>query len=82
MNCMENSAKVAGGMIVGALIGGALGILFAPCKGTETRRKLRMKSDDIADGIQDKLDTYLDEFKKDLQNIVAKARPDKVGPLS
>ncbi len=79
---MESSAKVVGGMVVGALIGGALGILFAPYKGTETRRKLRMKSDEVSDDILDKLDTILDDFKKDMHSIVSKVRPDKSGSLS
>ena len=37
---MNNSAKILFGFIAGAAIGGALGLLLAPDKGSETRRKI------------------------------------------
>ena len=36
----NNSAGVIGAVLLGAAIGGVLGVLFAPEKGTETRKKL------------------------------------------
>jgi gas vesicle protein len=46
-----SSSKVIIGFLVGAAIGGALGILLAPDKGTETRRKIMEKGNDIGDSI-------------------------------
>ena len=37
-----------GGFLVGAAIGAGLGILFAPKKGSETRRELKEKLDELA----------------------------------
>lgn len=51
-NKMENSnstGKLVGALLVGAAIGGILGILFAPEKGSETRKKLFSKGKDLKD---------------------------------
>jgi len=39
------------GFIAGAAIGGALGVLLAPDKGSETRRKLMETGSDLGDSI-------------------------------
>lgn len=46
-----SSGKVLLGILAGAAAGAAIGILFAPAKGSETRRKLSEKSDAYADGV-------------------------------
>ena len=58
---MTNS-KVLWGFLAGAAIGGALGILLAPDKGTETRRKIREKGSDISDAVKDKFNDVKDKF--------------------
>ncbi len=50
---MNNSSKILLGFIAGAAIGGALGILLAPDKGSETRRRIVEKGNDIGDSIVD-----------------------------
>ena len=40
MNRMKNSAGIIMAFLGGALIGGALGLLFAPESGEETRKKI------------------------------------------
>ncbi|NDP22331.1 MAG: YtxH domain-containing protein [Paludibacter sp.] len=55
---MENSngvVKVVGAVVVGALVGAALGILFAPEKGSRTRRHLIDGAKDLVDDLTDKL---------------------------
>ncbi|HLZ88317.1 MAG TPA: YtxH domain-containing protein [Puia sp.] len=59
---MNNSSKILLGFIAGAAIGGALGILLAPDKGSETRRRIVEKGSDIGDSIADFGDTVKEKF--------------------
>ena len=73
---MENSnnfGKVLGALVVGAVVGGALGILFAPDKGSETRKKILAKGDDLTDAIKEKFEGFLDEVKKEVETVKDKA---------
>jgi len=49
MNMSKDKKKSRlGGFLIGAAIGAGLGILFAPKKGSETRRELKEKLDELA----------------------------------
>lgn len=64
MGNSNNTGKLIGAIVVGAVIGGVLGILFAPDKGSETRKKISGKSDDLTDAIKEKFNEFLEEVKK------------------
>ena len=66
---MENNTtvKVVGALLIGAAIGGVLGILFAPDKGSETRKKLAGKADELTDSLKEKFNTLLEEAKKEFE---------------
>jgi len=51
---MANNGKVLLALLGGAAAGVALGLLFAPEKGTETRRKIAEGAKDLTDSLQDK----------------------------
>ena len=63
---MNNAGKIAIAVAAGAVIGGVLGVLFAPDKGTDTRKK-------IADGVKKIPDTVKEKFNSLRVNIKDKA---------
>ena len=73
MENSNNSGKMIGALLIGAAIGGALGILFAPDKGSVTRKKIAGKSEDITDAIKDKFEDFLEEIKKEVEIVKHKA---------
>ena len=59
-----SSSKVIISFLVGAAIGGALGILLAPDKGEETRRRIIEKGGDLSDSISEFGGTVKDKFNQ------------------
>ena len=53
MEKTKNTGKQIGALLVGAAIGGTLGVLFAPEKGSVTRKKLMEKTDEIKDNLKE-----------------------------
>ena len=62
-----NSGKVFVGVLAGFAAGAVLGILFAPDKGSDTRKKIAKKGTDTIDGIKDKLDDLLLSISEKLE---------------
>jgi gas vesicle protein len=63
---MENSGgsvRMAGTLLLGAAIGGLLGVLFAPHKGSDTRKKIMAKGNDLTDEMKDKINAFIDDVK-------------------
>lgn len=73
MEKSNNSGKVIGALLVGAAIGGALGILFAPEKGSTTRTRIMDEGNDMKDMLADKFDGLLYTFKKELEQVKDRA---------
>ena len=61
------SKKGTGKFILGAAIGAGLALLFAPAKGSETRKQLAKKFDELKNKIQE---IDLEEVKDDLENKI------------
>ncbi|MFV8323104.1 YtxH domain-containing protein [Flavobacterium sp. LS2R12] len=73
---MKNNT-LAIGLLGGLAIGTALGILFAPAKGSETRKKIADKSTDLKDIVADssgkltnKITQTINELKRESQNLI------------
>lgn len=65
--------KVILGMLAGVTAGALLGILFAPDKGSETRKNLMKKSNEYADDVKDKFDDMLDAIQDKYESIMCDA---------
>lgn len=57
-----NSGKVVLGVLAGVAIGAMFGILFAPDKGSNTRRKISKKRDDYIDDLEEKFNDFTDSI--------------------
>ncbi|TDH26196.1 YtxH domain-containing protein [Segetibacter sp. 3557_3] len=57
---MNSGSKVLLGVLAGAAAGAILGVLFAPDKGTETRRRLNEGGRDVASNLKDKFSDLVD----------------------
>jgi gas vesicle protein len=68
-----NSIKLLGAVILGAAIGATLGVLYAPDKGTETRKKIAGGADLLTDSLKDKFNLLLEEAKKEIELANTKA---------
>jgi len=74
---MQNSnetGKLIGVLLFGAVIGGAVGILLAPEKGSELRKRMTAKSDELASAIKEKLNEFFEKCKEEVEN----AQPESV----
>jgi gas vesicle protein len=49
----RNASDVVLAFIIGGLVGAAVGILYAPGAGKETRKKLKDMADDLTDTVED-----------------------------
>jgi gas vesicle protein len=55
-----NTGKIVVGVLAGAAVGALAGVLFAPEKGSKTRRQIARKGEEFADTLQEKLDEAMD----------------------
>ena len=64
MSSVNDSGKVVGALVVGGLIGAALGLLFAPYKGSRTRKLLTGGAKEMAEEIKSKMKERANNFRQ------------------
>ena len=62
--------KIALGVLGGIAAGAVAGILFAPAKGTDTRKKILQKGNDYAGDLKDKFENLSGTLKSNYDKIV------------
>lgn len=68
---MNDTSKVVVALLAGLAAGTALGILFAPDKGTDTRDKLNESLADLGDAIRERAEEQFDQLNDFKEKIVA-----------
>ena len=59
---MSDTTKILVVFAAGALVGASAGMLFAPAKGSETRKKIEEEGKRIADSMKDKFMAGKEKF--------------------
>lgn len=68
-----SSGKVLLGVLAGVAAGAVLGILFAPDKGSKTRKKIVDSSEDVLDDMSDKLKSFVEDISKKIDDLKQEA---------
>jgi gas vesicle protein len=76
-----SKGKVLLGVLAGVAIGAALGVLFAPDKGWNTRKRITKKGEDLTNDLRDKFEEFLDsisgkvdEVKDEVKDFTTKSK--------
>jgi gas vesicle protein len=70
----KKSGNAGKALLIGAAIGGALGVLLAPDKGSRTRRKIAAKPGEIKEAVKDKINNVLDSAEKNIKTAKGKVK--------
>jgi gas vesicle protein len=55
-----SAGKIVTSLLIGAAAGAVIGVLFAPDKGSETRKKISQKGTDFTDALKDRFNSIVD----------------------
>jgi gas vesicle protein len=72
---MNNGGKVFTALMVGAAVGAVLGVLFAPDKGSETRKKLNEEGKKMSDAIKNKYNQMREKMNAVKDDMEQKHEP-------
>jgi gas vesicle protein len=74
-----SKGKVIFGVLAGFAVGAALGVLFAPDSGWNTRKRITKKGEDLVDDLKEKFNDFIDtisvkvdEVKEDVADFAGK----------
>ncbi len=68
-----NAGKVILSIALGVAAGAVIGVLLAPEKGSETRRKITDKTNDYADGLKTKFNDFIESMLDKFDNVKTEA---------
>jgi gas vesicle protein len=64
-----NTGKILLGVIAGAAAGALAGILFAPAKGSKTRKRILKKGEAYSDAVKDKFNDLLEDVTEKFETM-------------
>lgn len=67
------SGNVVLGIVGGLAAGAILGVLFAPDKGSNTRKKIARKSGELKDNVKESFNEFLTSVEDQYNNLTSKA---------
>ena len=76
------SGKAFLGVLAGIATGAVLGLIFAPRKGSNTRKNISKKGEDLAEALNDKIDGKFDELMSTITGKVKKSKSQNDSVLS
>jgi len=68
-----NTGKLIVGIFAGVAVGAALGVLFAPNKGSVTRKKISRKGSDMTEDLHDKFSELIETLTSKFEDLKAEA---------
>lgn len=74
----NNGGSMMGGFLLGAVVGAALALMFAPMAGSETRRQIREAARKIKEGATGHMDQAIDAVKSSANDVGAAIGAGKV----
>jgi gas vesicle protein len=69
-----STGKVVLGALAGLAVGAIAGILFAPKKGSKTRKQIMNKGEDFVDELKSKFDEVYDTLSEKLESTIKEAQ--------
>jgi gas vesicle protein len=69
-----NTNKVVLGLIGGLAIGALAGVLFAPAKGSKTRKRIMKKGSNYTKEIKDKIEEFYNTVATKYDNVLEQAK--------
>ncbi|MDD2797291.1 MAG: YtxH domain-containing protein [Bacteroidales bacterium] len=64
-----DTGKVVLGALAGVAVGAVLGILFAPDKGLNTRRKISKTGEDFTQDLKDKFEDFIESISQKFEDV-------------
>ena len=70
---MSDNGKILGALLLGAAAGAVLGLLFAPSKGSDLRKKIKDNAEDLLDELNDKIKEGKDTLADMKEKVTSRA---------